>query len=130
MQANPKRLTFRPAIGLSHLRCVGDAAFKKEEAGRSLRGALFLRSPSDTNHGAPNPKTVNYLSHKQTPANHSSPNIFTQSRVIHVAGAICKTQRHVTRSTFGSELLSASDTVNHGMLLALSLHAWCRSQGS
>ena len=36
--------------------------------------------------------------------------------------AICKSQQHATRSTFSSELLSASDTVDHGMLLALSLH--------
>ena len=56
MQANPKRLTFRPATGPSHLRCVGDAACKKEgEAGHSLRGALFLRSFSDTNHCVSNP---------------------------------------------------------------------------
>ena len=49
MQANPKRLTFTPAMGPSHLRCVGGAAFKKEEeAGHSLRGALFLRSFSDS----------------------------------------------------------------------------------
>ena len=59
MQANPKRLAFRPATGPSHLRCVGDAAFKKEEAGHSLRGALFLRSFSDINHGVPNSKTAN-----------------------------------------------------------------------
>ena len=58
MQANPKRLIFRPATGPSHLRCVGDAAFKKEEAGHSLQGALFLRSFSDINHGAPNSKNA------------------------------------------------------------------------
>jgi len=123
MQANPKRLTFRPATGPSHLRCVGDAAFKKEEeAGHSLRGALFLRSFSDTNHGISSLKTANYLTDKQAIVNHSNPSIFTQSCVIHIVDAICKAQRHVTRSTFSSELLSASDTVDHGMLLALSLH--------
>ena len=41
---------------------------------------------------------------------------------MHVIDAICKSQRHVTRSTFSSELLSACDTVDHGMLLALTLH--------
>ena len=102
---------------------MGDAAFKKEEeAGHSLRGALFLRSVSDTNHGVQNFKTGNYLSDKQTTASHSSPTIFTQSYVIHIVGAICKAQRHVTRFTFSSELLGASGTVDHGMLLALSLH--------
>ena len=52
MQANPKRLSLRPATGPSHLRCVADAFKKEIEAGHSLRGALFLRSFSDTNHGA------------------------------------------------------------------------------
>ena len=125
MQANPKRLTFKPATGPSHLRCVGDAAFKKEEeAGHSLRGALFLRSFSDINHGVPNSKLANYLSDEQTTANHGKPTIFTQPCVVHIVDAICKAQRHVTRSTFSSELLSASDTVDHGMLLALSLHGF------
>ena len=65
MQANPKRLTFKPATGPSHLRCVGDAALKKEEeAGHSLPGALFLRSFSDTNHGISSVKTANYLTDK------------------------------------------------------------------
>ena len=123
MQANPKRLIFRLATGPSHFRCVGDAAFKeKEEAGHSLWGALFLRSFSDTNHGVSNPKAVDYLSDEQTIANHSNPTVFTQSCVIHIVDAICKAQRHVTRFAFSSELLSASDTVVLGMLLALALH--------
>ena len=42
--------------------------------------------------------------------------------MVHIVGAICKAQRHVTRFTFSSELLSASDTVDHGMLPAPSLH--------
>ena len=50
MQTKIRRLILRPATGPSHLRCVGDAAFKQEEAGHSLRGALFLRSFSDTSH--------------------------------------------------------------------------------
>ena len=83
---------------------------EEEEAGHSLRGALPLRSFSDTNHGVPNPKTANYFSGKQTIANHSSPIIFTQACVIHIVDAICKAQRHVTRPTFSSELLSASDS--------------------
>ena len=104
---------------------MGDAAFKKEvEAGHSLPGALFLHSFSDTNHGVPNPKMVSYFSGKQTTANHSSPTVFTQPCVIHIVDAICKAQRHVTRSSFSGELLSASDTVDHGMLLALSFHGF------
>ena len=48
--------------------------------------------------------------------------ISSHNNVVHIVDAICKAQRHVNRSTFSSELLSASDTVDHGMLLALSLH--------
>ena len=48
--------------------------------------------------------------------------VSSQSCVVHIIDAISKAQRYVTRSTFSSELLSASDTVDHGMLLALSLH--------
>ena len=123
MQANPYRLTFKPATGPSHLRCVGDAAFKKEaEAGHSLRGVLLLRSFSDINHDVPNSKTATYLSDEQTTTKHGKSNTFTQQYVVHIVDAICKAQRHVTRSTFSSELLSASDAVDHGMLLALFLH--------
>ena len=66
--------------------------------------------------------SITYLSDEQTTANHGKSTIFTQSCVVHIVEAICKAQRHVTRSTFSSELFSASDTVDHGMLLALSLH--------
>ena len=123
MQANPKRLTFRPATGPSHLRCVGDAAFKKEEeAGHSLRGALFLRSFSDINPGVTESEASAHQNKNNSSVNPGRANVFTQSCVVHIIDAICKAQRHVTRSTFSSELLSASDTVDHGMLLALSLH--------
>ena len=112
MQANPKRLTFRSAKGPSHLRCVGDAAFKREEeAGHSLRGALFLRSFGGFT------------------AEAGSAN-FATSTTVHIVDAICKSQRHVTRSTFSSELLSACDTVDHGMLLALSLHEFSKGPQS
>ena len=96
----------------------------QEEAGHSLRGALFLRGFSDINHDVPNPKTATYLSDVQTTAGHGKSSTFTQSCVVHIVDAICKAQRHVTRSTFSSELLIASDTVDHGMLLALSLHGF------
>ena len=104
MQANPKRIWFRRMAGETHLRCVGDAAFRKEETeGRSLRGALFLRAVS----GRELPETTA---------------IYTSTSPVHLIDAVCKSQRHVTRSTFSSELLSACDTVDHGMLLALTVH--------
>ena len=127
MQANPKRLTFKPARGPSHLRCVGDAAFKREEeAGHSLRGALFLRSfggittKPTSNHGSSEIITARHSSSEIITAQNTS--AYTTSAQVHIVDAICKSQRHVTRSTFSSELLSACDTIDHGMLLALSLH--------
>ena len=47
MQANPQRIKYNNMSEHTHLRCVGEAAFKKEEAeGRSLRGSVFLRTGS------------------------------------------------------------------------------------
>ena len=57
----------------------GRCSIREEEAGHSLRGALFFRSFGDTGHGVSNPEAANYLSGEQTLANHSSPTIFTQS---------------------------------------------------
>ena len=122
MQANPKRLTFCPAKGPSTLRCVGDAAFKREEeAGHSLRGALFLRSFGGITTRAEN-QSVGGIT-----TSHSE---FSNSSIVHIVDAVCKSQRHVTRSTFSSELLSACDTIDHGMLLALSLHEFSKGPQS
>ena len=122
MQANPKRLTFQSVKGTSHLRCVGDAAFKKEEeAGHSLRGALFLRCFSGISTGTDSRSSGGFT---------SADSDYSKSTVVHIVDAICKSQRHVTRSTFSSELLSACDTVDHGMLLALSLHEFSKGPQS
>ena len=118
----PQDINFHTSYWTLTSQMCGRCSIQAEEAGHSLRGALFLRSFSDTNHGVSDPKAANYLRDEQITAKHSSPTIFTQSCVIHIVNAACKAQRHVTRSTFSSELLSASDTVDHGMLLALSLH--------
>ena len=48
MQANPERLTFRPATGSSHLRCVGDAAFKKKQVTPSEEPCSFAVSVTPT----------------------------------------------------------------------------------
>ena len=104
MQANPKKIWFRRMSGKTHLRCVGDAAFRKEEnEGRSLRGAFFLRA----------------VDGRQLAEATAS---FTTSSTVHIIDAVCKSQRRVTRSTFSSELLSACDAIDHGMLLALTMH--------
>ena len=139
MQANPKRLTFRPAKGLSTLRCVGDAAFKREEeAGHSLRGALFLRSfggittkaEGQTAGGVTASSSGSQNNQNSTGGITTGCSGFAKSAVVHIVDAVCKSQRHVTRSTFSSELLSACDTIDHGMLLALSLHEFSKGPQS
>ena len=77
----------------THLRIVSDAAYKREtEEGFSLRGAVFCRGPGQQLSGA-----------------------FT---AIHVLDYICKSQRHVTRSTFSAELLAAGDAIDQGVLVS------------
>ena len=83
----------------SHLRVISDAAYKKEtEDGYSLRGALFLRGQG-----------------------HDSSD-FTQASVIHILDWACRSQRHVTRSTFSAELLAAGDAVDQGILISHMVH--------
>jgi hypothetical protein len=108
VQKHPKKLCYRrfansssgsrQAEAATHLRTISDAAFKKEtEKGHCLRGVLYLRAPGNTMDA--------YLRWQVT-------------IVIHVLDWVCKNQRHVTRSTFASELLSAGDAVDQGLLLA------------
>jgi hypothetical protein len=109
LQAHPKKLIYRrfggsggknpEAARRTHLRLVSDAAFKREgEEGHCLRGALFLRAPGQTG--------------KE----------FVCSCIVHILDYVCKGQRHVARSTFAAELLSAGDTTDQGLLLAQQLH--------
>jgi len=118
LQRNPKRLRFArfgsgeggfpeakafPGERPTHLRNIGDAAFRREgDTGHALRGALFVRCPG----------------------NQSSS--FTSSCVGHILDYDCKGQRHVCRSTFAAELLSAGDTIDKGLLLAQQMHEMLR----
>ena len=105
LQAHPKKLTYRrfgdggrnnpEAARQTHLRIVSDAAFKREgDTGHCLRGAVFLRAPGQKEKD------------------------FTNSSVVHMIEWVCKGQRHVARSTFAAELLSAGDATDQGLLLA------------
>ena len=106
IQRNPRKLAYRrfERVGSgggqqtetgTHLRIVSDAAFKKEtDDGYSLRGALFCRG-----------------SGQQTEA-------FSSNKTIHLIDQVCKSQRHVCRSTFAAELLAAGDAADHGILLS------------
>ena len=77
----------------SHLRVVSDAAYKKEvEDGYSMRGALYRRG-----------------------VGHKAEDFAGSKSVVHVLDWACKSQRHVTRSTFSAELLSAGDAADQGI---------------
>jgi hypothetical protein len=103
IQKHPKKLMYKQlgaATAGTHLRIVSDAAFKREtETGYSLRGALFLRA-----------------------AGRSSADIVKPASTIHILDFACKSQRHVTRSTFSAELLSAGDALDQGLLVGQLLH--------
>ncbi len=45
-----------------------------------------------------------------------------RSCIVHILDYVCKGQRHVARSTFAAELLSAGDPTDQGLLLAQQLH--------
>ena len=45
-----------------------------------------------------------------------------QHKTIHVLDWACKSQRHVARSTFSAELLSAGDAADQGILISHMLH--------
>ena len=119
IQRNPRRLVYKSlASGLSdvkrsavdretmkpqphtHLRILSDAAYKKEtEDGYSLRGALYCRCSGHS---------------RQSFEDHSSP--------VHIVDWACKSQRHVTRSTFSAELLAAGDAFDQGLLTSHLLY--------
>ena len=76
---------------------VSDSAFKaREQDGLSMRGMVALRMHSED---------LNKLGNAPC----------------HMVHTISKTQRHVTRSTFASELFAATDAVDFGLTQVLSL---------
>ena len=108
IQRNPKKLVYKrfQTAGHTdsrqpgtHLRILSDAAYKKEtDDGYSLRGALYCRGFGNT--------TDKFAGQKTT---------------VHIVDWACKSQRHVTRSTFSAELLAAGDAVGQGILLVSHL---------
>ena len=97
-QKNPKTLRYRRINGkLDALMQLSDSAFKAEETtGLSMRGCLSLRMKShDLRQG---------------------------DVACHVLDFVSKSQRHVTRATFSSELFAGTDALDAGILLLLALH--------
>ena len=79
---------------------VSDAAYKKEtDDGYSLRGALYCRGSGNT-----------------------AESFAGQRNTVHIVDWACKSQRHVTRSTFSAELLAAGDAVDQGILVSHLLY--------
>ena len=112
LQKTPRMLRYR-RLGTkqTELLLISDAAFKKEDTeGHALKGALFLRVPLEDLKFPT--RLYNLEVSSDTP----------KRMVCHIIDWACKSQRHVTRSTFAAELFAACDTMDHGLLLATMLH--------
>ena len=98
-QAHPRKLVY-PVMGYPDLLLqVSDSSYKaKAEDGLSVRGLVSVRVES---------KAV-CEGHRAT--------------ACHVIDFVSKAQRHVTRSTFSSELFAATDAVDSGLLHSIALH--------
>ena len=99
LQANPRKLTYPKMSYPTALVQISDAAFKaKAEDGLSVRGLISVRiCLNDIVQGKAEAKC-------------------------HMVDWVSKAQRHVTRSTFSSELFAATDAVDIGLLNTVALH--------
>lgn len=97
-QKNPKKITYHQLDEYPDcLALVSDSAFKaREDDGLSMRGMIALRT------------TSRLL-------------LETGNLKCHLLHTVSKTQRHVTRSTFASELFAATDSMDYGLIQILSL---------
>ena len=97
-QKNPKQITYRQLAKYPDcLALVSDSAFKaREDDGLSMRGMIAIRVDS---------KML----------------LETGKLQCHLLHTVSKTQRHVTRSTFASELFAATDSMDYGLVQILSL---------
>ena len=98
-QANPRKLTYPVMEYPDMLLQISDSSYKaKAEDGLSVRGLVSVRvCASGVNEGLP-------------------------KVACHVLDYVSKAQRHVTRSTFSSELFAATDAVDSGLLQTVALH--------
>ena len=99
LQANPRKITYPVMKYPTALLQVSDSSYKaRAEDGLSVRGLVSLRVDlADVQAGK-----------KQTPC--------------HLLDFASKQQRHVTRSTFSSELFAATDATDIGLLQVLAMH--------
>ena len=114
MQKTPKKIVYRRfPDGPTTMLILSDSAFKKEEeSGHALKGVLYIRLPAAAAEPlGRNPGILKTEKGKQ----------YLLS-VCHILEFMSRSQKHVTRSTFASELFAACDAMDHGFLLAVILH--------
>lgn len=98
-QENPRKLSYPQMEYPDTLLQVSDSAFKaRAEDGLSMRGLVSLRV------------SLTGITREQ------------KSTACHLIDYVSKAQRHVTRSTFSSELFAATDAVDIGLLHSIVLH--------
>ena len=101
-QKNPRSIKYSQLSSYPDtLVLVSDSAFRaREQDGLSMRGLACLRmSRSDLDRQG--------------------------DMRCHLLHTVSKSQRHVTRSTFASELFAANDSMDYGLIQRLSLHELC-----
>ena len=99
MQANPRKITYPVMEYPDCLLQISDSSYKaKSETGLSVRGMVSLRISKGC------------VAQGMQPA------------PCHLLDYASKQQRHVTRSTFSSELFAATDAVDVGLLNIITLH--------
>ena len=87
MQRNPGSIVFRAMRGPFRILAMSDSAFKKEDdSGHAMRGSIVM--------------LTNCVGPLETGL---------KDAVVHVIDYASRKQRHVTRSTFSAEILSAGD---------------------
>ena len=113
-QRNPKSLVYKalPA-GKLHIRCVSDAAFRKEtDTGHALRGAIYLLCVKNTNEG-----------YQAAVGDSNTAQQYMQGSCnSHIADYACGSEKHVTRSTFSAELFAACGAADKGILIGIAIH--------
>ena len=112
MTQTPKKLWFRKLQRYpDSLVLLADSAFKAEkDTGLSVRGMLAFRC------------CRTQLGVEGSAGTHVHECTTTGEIKGHLVEWVSKTQRHVTRATFASELYGGTDALDQGKLLQASLH--------
>ena len=100
-QAVLARLVFKPMVCKRVIDCHSDSGFSEEqEKGYGIRGANIIR-----------------FGQGPTPGNNTS-----APDVVHLLESVCRSHKHVTRSTFSRETLAAVAAADSMIPIAMTLH--------